>query len=198
MPPVFVSVIEGHGEVEAIRVLMNVVVSAIGAGVYPSIAAPVRAPKGTLVNVAGELERYAAMAISRGGPAARLFILLDADDSCPAELGPQLLSRAAARFSHYPISVNVANREYESWFIASAESIANYSDASAGIAVPESVEGIRDAKGWVRRYLADGGYRPTRHQAAFSSRINVPLARSRSQSFDRFCREIERLLTGCP
>lgn len=195
-PPVFVSVIEGHGEVEAFRVLLNVVVNALGASAYPSIAKPIRVPKGTLVNATGELERYAAMAINIGGPAAKLFVLLDADDSCPAELGPQLLGRAAARFPHCPISVNVANREYESWFIASAGSIAGHIGTTTPLLIPANVEGIRDAKGWVRRYLAAGQYRERIHQPAFSSRIDVPLARSRSQSCDRFCREVERLLAA--
>ncbi len=33
-------------------------------------------------------------------------------------------------------------------------------------------------------------------QPAFSNLINVPLARSRSPSFNRFCREVERLLSA--
>lgn len=195
MPPVFVSVIEGHGEVEAFRVLMNVVVNALGAGVYPSITKPIRVPKGTLVNADRALEHYAAMAINAGGPAAKLFVLLDADDSCPAELGPQLLRRAVARFPHCPISVSVANREYESWFIASAASIARHTGTTT-LTIPANIEDIRDAKGWVRRNLAAGQYKERIDQPAFSSRIDVPLARSRSQSFDRFCREVERLLAA--
>ncbi len=195
-PPVFVSVIEGHGEVEALPVLLNVIVASIGSDLYPAIARPIRVPWGTLVNNAGELERYAAMAIRNGGPTARLFVVLDADDRCPAELGPQLLQRVIARLPHNPVSVTVANREYESWFIASSESIADHVGSGATFDVPQNIEGIRAAKEWLELNLLNRRYKETRDQAAFSSRIDVPLARRRSQSFNRFCREVERLLAA--
>ena len=37
-------------------------------------------------------------------------------------------------------------------------------------------------------------YNPAADQPRLTSYIDVPLARQRSQSFDRFCREVERLL----
>lgn len=196
-PLVFAPIIEGHGEEEALRVLINRVLGAAESNVYPSIVRPFRVPWGTLVNVDGELERYAAMAIRDGGPFAKLIVVLDADDSCPAELGPQLLQRLTARFPDNPASVNVANREYESWFIASSESIALHAGTGAtDFVVPENLEGIRGAKRWLERNVLKRSYSETGEQAAFSSAIDVPLARSRSQSFDRFCREVSRLLAA--
>jgi hypothetical protein len=127
---------------------------------------------------------------------AKLIVLLDADDRCPAELGPELLNRIHARFPLNSASVNVADREYESWFIASSESIAAHVGSSADFEVPANIEEIRDAKGWIRRNVLNRGYKETVDQASFSSCIDVPLARQRSQSFDRFCREVERLLSA--
>ena len=46
------------------------------------------------------------------------------DGFCPALLGPALLERLVLRFPGTLVSVSVADWEYESWFIASAESIA--------------------------------------------------------------------------
>ena len=155
---------------------------------------PYRAHWGSLVNTPGELERYAEIVLREGGPNARLLVLLDADGICPAELGPNLLQRLITRFPQSLISVSVADWEYESWFIASAESIADHVGAAGDFEVPQDIEGIQAAKGWLERRIIGGRYKETRHQVAFSSIINIPLARRRSQSFDRFCREVERLL----
>ena len=157
---------------------------------------PYRAHWGSLVNVSGELERYAESVLREGGPNARLLVLLDADGLCPAELGPNLLQRLLNRFPRNLISVSVADWEYESWFIASAESIAGHVGVAGDFEVPQDIEEIHAAKEWLERNIIGGRYKETQHQAAFSSVIDVPVARQRSQSFDRFCREVERLLAA--
>lgn len=192
--PVFAPIIEGHGEEEALRVLINTIIAATNSYVYPLIVAPYRVPWGTLVNVEGELERYAAMAIRDGGPHTRLIVVLDADDRCPAELGPMLLGRLNARFPNNPASVNVADREYESWFMASAESIARHVGSTHIFELPSPIETIRDARGWIGRNILHRSYKETADQASFSSRIDVPIARGRSHSFNRLCLEVHRLL----
>ena len=194
--PVFAPTIEGQGEEEALRVLFTNILSSVESYIFPIIVRPYRVPWGTLVNVEGELERYAAMAIRDGGPTSKLIVVLDADDCCPAELGPMLLDRLNTRFPGTPASVNVADREYESWFIASSESIAHHVGSNAVFEAPSHIEGIRNAKGWIERNVLSGSYKETVNQASFSSCIDVLLARQRSQSFDRFCREVERLLAG--
>jgi len=194
MQPVLVSIVEGEGEVAALRPLIENIIASSAGAVYPHIMRPHRMHRGSLANNIGELELFAAAALAEAGPAARLLVLLDADDDCPAELGPQLRQRLAARFPDNPVSVNIADREYESWFIASAAAIANRIGAVSPPAPPDNIAAIRDAKGWVRRHLAGGAYRATRHQPSFSTMIDVPLARRRSPSFNRFCRELERLL----
>ena len=175
--------------------MLNTVLAAIESDVYPITVRPIRVPWGTLVNVDGELERYAAIAIGDGGPSAKLIVVLDADDSCPAELGPQLLQRLVDRFPDNLASVNVADQEYESWFIASSESIALHAGSSAVFDVPSNIEETRNAKRWLARNVLGRSYKETGDQASFSSVIDIPLARSRSQSFDRFCREAQRLLS---
>ena len=176
--------------------MINTALASIGSALYPIIVRPFRVPWGTLVNVDGELERYAAMAISEGGPTTKLIVVLDADDYCPAQLGPQLLRRLRTRFPDNPASVNVADREYESWFIASSESIAFHVGSDAVFAVPPNIERTRNAKRWLSRNVLGRSYKETDDQASFSSIIDVPLARQRSQSFNRFCREMERLLVA--
>ena len=194
MPPVFASIVEGEGEEAALRPLIEKIIASRAGAVYPRIVRSYRAHWGSMVNKADELERYAAAALREGGPDARLLVLLDADDRCPAELGPQLRQRLIARFPNNLVSVNIAEREYESWFIASAESIASRINVDSAPALPDNIEEIRGAKGWLTQNLLARRYDPIDDQPAFSTYIDVPLARRRSRSFDRFCREIERLL----
>ena len=105
--------------------------------------------------------------------------------------------RLAVRFPNNPVSVNVANWEYESWFIASAESIAAHFDADLPCGIPQDIEEFGGrTKGWLAHNIIGGRYKETEHQAAFSNLINVPLARQRSHSFNRFCREVARLLSA--
>ena len=205
IPPVFATIVEGAGEVTAFRTLIYRIAETWGATTYPIIGKIWRVPKSTIVNTPGALESQAQKAISRAESSAhlpnetraKLIILIDADDDCPADLGPRLRERLIARFPDNPISVSIANREYETWFIASLETIAEPAGINPATPAPPNVESIRGAKEWLSRRLPSGyPYKPTLHQAALSSAVDVPLARLRSQSFDRFCREVERLLAG--
>ena len=147
MPPVFASIVEGHGEVAALRPLIENIIANNDGAVYPRIMRPVRAHWSSMVNKADDLELDAAKVLREGGPDARLLVLLDADDECPAELGPRLQQQLVARFPNNPVSVNIADREYESWFIASAESIADRIGTANPFSVPQNIETIRAAKG---------------------------------------------------
>ena len=194
MPLTIAPIVEGYGEEDAIRPLItNIIVSSEGT-IYPRIVSPYRLPWGSIVNRPDELERAARIVLREGGPNSRLLVLLDADECCPALLGPELHHRLASRFPDVPVSVSVADWEYESWFVASAESIANHVGGSLEFEVPDNIEAIQDAKGWLERNILNGRYRETRDQASFSSAIDVPRARQRSHSFNRFCLELERLL----
>lgn len=204
MPLVLAPIIEGHGEVNAIRVLINKVLVACDAIEYPVINDIWRLPSSKLVNP-DQLEATAEKAIRQaeilpdlGAPnKARLIVLFDSDDDCPARLGPFLRERLIARFPDNPVSVSLANREYENWLIASLETIAEAAGIPPSASVPYSPEDIRGAKEWLSRQIPRGtSYKPQKDQARLTASIDVPLARQRSQSFDRFCREVERLLAA--
>ena len=196
-PPVLTSIVEGQGEEEAFPKLIYRVAAAIQAEVHPIIRPPFRVRRDALKNRQGALEEYAVKAFLEGGPTARLIILLDAEDDPFEELGQQLLQRVPSHIPRDRVSVSIANREYESWFIASLESIAPLAGINETTPVPQNIENIRGAKEWLSRRMARGEpYKPTLHQADFSSAVDIDLARQRSPSFDRFCREVERLLSA--
>jgi hypothetical protein len=197
--PVIESIVEGHGEERSLRPLIHKILAARESNFYPEVRKPFRISRDKLVSTRlRQLERYAEMAMIRGGPMTRLFILLDADDDCPAELGTELTKRIqpiAANFPQCRVSINIANREYEAWFIASLETVAAHAGISVPNQFPQNVESIRGAKEWLSEHMASGqSYSPTADQARLTVAMDVNLARQRSQSFDRFCREVELLL----
>ena len=112
--------------------------------------------------MAGGVENAVSAAALRVDTAGGVLVLLDADDDCPAALGPALLERARAARSDVPISVVLANREFEAWFIAAAESLAGTHGFPADLTAPADPEKIRGAKEWLGQRKTDGRpYKPT-------------------------------------
>ena len=124
-------IVEGHGEVPAVPIMIRRLVAKINPAVYANVQHPIRQSKGRLLS-AGGLENAVELAV-RGLPESGVvLIIIDSDDSCPKELAPKLLARAlqtAAGRRH--VGVVLAKMEFESWFIAAAESIAQ--EVAAGI-----------------------------------------------------------------
>lgn len=178
-------IVEGKGEVQAVPELLRRIISEVSADDPPSIVRPIRAPRDRIVKE-GELERYVNLAVRHGGPEARILVLLDADEACPKELGPELLRRARQARPDKQIQVVLAKREYEAWFIAAAESVI------AGVpAAPQTPEAIRGAKEWIGRYQP---YRPTADQAPMTAKFDMVQARRNAPSFDKLWRAVEALL----
>jgi hypothetical protein len=149
-----------------------------------------------MVKTPGELERAIELAYPSGRNAA-VLVMLDADADCPATLGPSLLTRAerAAR-ERFPVGVVLANVEYEAWLIAGAESLRRHRGLPADLEAPATPEEIVGAKQWLGRNMAKGNtYSETLEQPALTSVLDIGLARSRAPSLDKFCREVDRLIT---
>ncbi len=156
------------------------------------IERPIRVPKGKLLKP-GELERAVNLAARRISATDGIVVLVDADDDCPAELAPAMATRAAESRSDRRISVVVAKSEFESWFVAAADSLAGYRGLSDRLVAPANAERIRDAKGWLSSNMPTGStYRETIDQAAFASKIDLKKAQQ-APSFDKFVREIRIL-----
>jgi hypothetical protein len=90
----------------------------------------------------------------------------------------------------------IANIEYETWLIAGADSLGNYLDLSQDRKLPHDPEARRLGKAWIQqRFRKKARYSPTADQPAMTSRMDLRLARERSPSFDKLCRELEKRLT---
>ena len=122
------------------------------------------------------------------------MIVLDADDDCPAEEGPALLSRTRAVAPDLMIAVIFAKREFEAWFIASVESLRGKRGVRRDVMPPPDPEAIRGAKEWLSQHMTSGvSYRATLDQPALTAQFDVEAAR-RARSFDHCYRRIRDLL----
>ena len=187
-----VAIVEGHGEAEAVPLLIRRIGQEVSPLSTPDVVKPIRVPRGRMLK-AGELDRYVRLAAIRVGAEGRILVLLDANGDCPAELRTTILDRVRAVRSDLPIEVVLANREYESWFIAAVDSLRGVRGITNDTDVPEDPESIQGAKEWLRSKMS-GSYRPTADQAALTARFDLEVARRRAPSFDKMWRAVSALL----
>ena len=187
-----IAIVEGHGDVAAVRVLLRRVLHEELQRYDVVVEPPIRVPKDKLLKP-GELERAVNLAARRTSGTDGIVVLVDADDDCPAELAPAMAARAAESRPDRRISVVIAKSEFESWFVAAADSLAGFRGLADSLVAPENAERIRDAKGWLSNNMPTGlTYRETIDQAAFASRMDLDQARQ-CPSFDKFVREVRTL-----
>ena len=187
-----VAIVEGDGEVEAVPALIRRIHGEVSPGAPLEVCRPVRVRRNRVLKD-GELERYLGLAANLAGADGGILVLLDANGDCPAHLGPNVLQRARTARPDRRIEVVLANREYESWFIAAIDSLQGKRNVSAAAAAPQDPESIRGAKKWLGDRM-DGTYSPTADQTALTALFDMALARRRSRSFARMWRAIGALL----
>ena len=192
MSPAIVPIVEGHGEIEAVPVLLRRVF--ISMNVYDvQVAKPVRVQRKRVVKE-NELERRVQLVISTHNNVTGILVILDSDDDCPAELGPRLLERCKA-VTHLPVAVVLANKEFECWFLGAKESLRGVRSIREDASAPPNPEEIRGAKERIRRNMESGSYVPTSDQPALAARMDLELAQRRCPSFDKFVRDVRRLIS---
>lgn len=185
-------IVEGHEECAAVPVLVRRIAATLDPGLSPMLHPVIRQPASRLRKPT-ELERYVELAARQLGNPGGLLILLDCDDECPAELGPGLLQRARGVRPGLPISVVLAKREYESWFLAAAESLRGKRGLPSNLASPTEPEGIRGAKEWLTQQMRGShNYSESLDQAPLTATFDLNAAR-RADSFDKCYREIVSL-----
>lgn len=191
-------VVEGKGEELAIRELLQRIALRFAPGrVHVEVSRPLRFSRDKLVRQEDELIRAVELASFKLRQVALpdqglLLVLLDADDDCPAEIGPRLLASAGGRLPSVDIEVSLAMREFEAWFLAAAPSLAGQRGLPEGLARPDQPESIRGAKEWLRKKMPRGHtYSPTIDQPAFVRIFDLDEAVSHAPSFARFVGKIE-------
>lgn len=169
------TIVEGNGDVLALPVLIRTL--AFANGFYDiDVPRPFRLARDKFT-VPGELGRaveFQARHVQEGNP---VLVLLDADNDCALKL-----SEDVARTYEGPrrLRVVVAVREYESIFLAGM----SHRD-------PETVRGAKE----LLRKLTGEPYHDTVHQAKYSARLELPVARE-CRWFRKLEKELLAILRG--
>lgn len=187
------SIVEGHGEVKAMRPLIEATLAQTRPGLVVEVLQPFRVKRQKVVQ-SGEIERHVEFLSGRVGESGGILIVLDADDDCAATVGPQLLQRARAARPDRRVSVVFAVQEYEAWFLASMESLRGHRGIPENAIGPDHPDEVRSPKGKIDE-LTGGIYQETIDQPALSARISTSAARAKSPSFDKFVRELLSLVS---
>ncbi len=174
-------IVEGHGEVAAVPVLLRRLVEASQAwGV--KIGRPIRRPRNRLVDQAAVKQ---AIRLARVQPnCGAILVLFDGDSDCPAELGPTVHGWVSEEAEGLPHEVVLAHREYEAWFLASIESLRGFRGVRIDAASHPNPERPRGAKEQLKSRMGRGAsYLETADQPALSERFSLSIAYRRSRSF---------------
>lgn len=189
-------VVEGHGDEEALPILVRRIAVEVAPAVAFHTTRPIRIPKGKLLK-SGELERAVTLAKLKCGPEHIILVVLDADDHCPAELAPTLLARVQG-IPNTRAAVVLAKREFETWFIAGILSLRGQRGVRTDAEPPHNPEEITGAKEWLTKQMpATSPYSETLDQPAFAAAVSLAEARS-VPSFDKLCRDVAGLLASDP
>ena len=192
--PAIACIVEGEGEEEALPILIRRVAAAKSPPAYLDVSVPKRMSRDALVKPGG-IEGALAEVVRKIGPRDAILVLLDADDDCPADLGSALLHRAQVARPDRLISVVLAKREFEAWFLAAAISLRSKRDLPADLQPPPQPDDVRGAKEWLRARMPRGRtYRERLDQPALTAVFDLDAARLGADSFDKCYREIARLI----
>lgn len=185
------SVVEGHGEVKTVPLLLRRI--AQEHQIYNFLA-----PEATRINKGsikkdelGRILKLANIEFQAKGVNGAVLIVLDADDDCPAELGTLLREKAQQARADISVVIAVANKEFEAWYLAGIQSLQGKHGLPDIIIPHPNPENIRDAKGWLNKKM--GSYSPTIHQEKLAAILDLQSARQ-SQSFARFYDRVSQMM----
>lgn len=192
-------IVEGHGEDNAVRILLQRIWTELLGGEWVQVIQPIRSKRTKLVQPR-ELGRAVDLAMlklrsAESSDPAMILVLLDADEDAPCRLGPELLEIARKHRADADLSCVVANVEYETWFVAAAASLSDQLDLSRDQRLPEHPEKSRLGKAWIQQRFLGVKYSETVDQPSMTSRMDLRQARERSPSFDKLCRDLKKRMT---
>jgi len=201
-----IPIVEGNGEERAVPIMLNNWFHHRGFGNFTTPELAVRAHQTSLLceyDSARErgIEHYLDLAM-RGRPDA-ILVIFDADDECNDRqkiqpyrpLGPELLQRAKQHLPHVPISVVVANREFEAWFLAAYRRLKTLRliHRNARFPIGFDIEAPRDCKGHVSTCIGRK-YSPTADQHVLAKSLGFGSYMGRySRSFRKLLKDLEWL-----
>ncbi|MGL4511744.1 MAG: hypothetical protein ACRCT8_01525 [Lacipirellulaceae bacterium] len=165
-------------------------------GTHVEVSLPIRKPRTRLVKADDEaLDNAVKLAVlklaelDKPGSNACILVVFDADDDCPAVLGPKIAGRISDR-QGVTVRVVLPNIEFETWFVGAAASLSDYlADVDDP---PWSPEERRLGKKWVADRFRNGSYGERTDQPRLAAKMDLVACHRRCSSFRKLCRELAR------
>ena len=172
--------VEGHGEVTAIPVLLRRLQSVAGQYGF-QINRPFRRKRHELTTEATVKQ---SVSLALVPDCAGILIVFDSDDDAACTIGPNVQKWAQAVAGAIPCQVVAITREYEAWFISAVESLRGISGISPVASSHPTPEAVRDAKGALRAVMVQGSYYlPTIDQVTLTAHLDLAKVHNRCRSF---------------
>lgn len=170
-------IVEGHGEVQALPVLLRRVAAEAKPPVELELNPALRVKPTSFFKNENYFRKYVELAArkAKAHTSGCVLILLDCEDECPGKLGPEILKRAQNCRSDIQFIVTLAKREYETWFLAAAQSLRGVCGLPMDVLPPSKPESIRDAKGWLSQKM-ETTYNEPEHQPKMTYRFDFKAA----------------------
>ena len=199
-------ILEGETEVRCIKIILSRIWRELlhANDLEPlAVLEPIPARRSSLVKdghpelgqmVERAFRAVGASVLQPGANRGFVLLLIDADEDCPAELGPQLAARASGVRSDADIVCVLAKRELENWFKAAAASLAGVSGLPEDLSVPEKPEhgsGDNWLTGQIQRKDRKRKYTKPADAVELAQRMDLQQCRDNAPSFDKLCRELE-------
>lgn len=191
-PPVIAPIVEGHGEVYAVREIVTRIGLELLGGTWIEVAQPFRLDSGKM-RKPDELAKAIRITAARVQGPGGVLVLRDGDDTdvdCPVQLAEML--RPDQNLVPVGVEIVIAYQEYESWFLAAAGSLRTHPDVRDDAVAPANPEGRRGAKRELEKLMLES-YKETRHQPKFSALIDLKTASANSRSFRRMIHAVKTL-----
>jgi uncharacterized protein DUF4276 len=143
------------------------------------------------------LREMVRVALRQAGGCHGILILFDSDRDCPLHLAPRIQTWAAAEAGPIPCEVVLAHREYESWFLASLESLRGIRGIRLEAIPHADPESVRGAKEKLEASMADSRtYSETLDQAALTALFDMAAAYRSCRSFRRMVSAFGKVAAG--
>ena len=186
-------IVEGHGEVSAVPVLLWRLRDLAQAFAL-DINAPIRRKRSELVQETG-LRR--SIQLARIQPnCGSIVVLFDSDKDCPREVAPQLQEWAQAEAGNIPCRIVLATKEYEAWFLASIESLRGLRGIRDDAISHPDPEAPRGAKSQLEERMRSGrSYSERADQPALSAGFAMRPAFKKCRSFRHLVKSFGELAT---
>jgi hypothetical protein len=208
-------IVEGDGEVACMEILLKRIGKELLGGLSIKIAdRPLLLARDKFLNpsdlraklriAAGRLRDRRFQWLRDQGWRSLVLVLRDTDGELPCVLGPEILKLARTARLQVEVACTVAHYEYETWFVAAADSLGQFLDLK-GESAPTDPEIRKLKKKWIEDHFKGDGwrdrtadrnaaisYQPPIDQLAMTEVMNLTACRERSPSFDKLCRDLQR------